>query len=123
MPQLNRTSATSHLRYFFLLDFPAVVPTKNDNIKLKITTGAWANGPGMASVKPTETPVQADLCPLIHTKKTTKPLPSPISPRTFHASKSNLLLPFLLRWSASSLPSSTLQQAVSNCSWMNRPVN
>ena len=36
-------------------DFPAVVPTKNDNIKLKISSGAWANGPGMARVKPMDT--------------------------------------------------------------------
>lgn len=104
-------------------DFPAVVPTKNDNIKLKITTGAWANGPGMASVKPTETPKSKPIPrPFIHTKKTTKPTavthiplehttppatPPPIPPAPTRPPK--------MERQFTCLPPS-LQQAASNCS-------
>lgn len=100
-------------------DFPAVVPTKNDNIKLKITTGAWANGPGMASVKPTETPKSKPIPrPLIHTKKTTKPTAVthiPLEPSTPPRIQSAPTLPPKMERQFTCLPP-TLQQAASNCS-------
>ena len=101
------------------VDFPSVVSTKNDNIKLKITTGAWANGPGMASVKPTETPKSKPIPrPLIHTKKTTKPTAVthiPLEPSTPPRIQSAPTLPPKMERQFTCLPPS-LQQAASNCS-------
>ena len=100
-------------------DFPSVLPTNNDNIKLKITTGAWANGPGMASVKPTETPKSKPIPrPLIHTKKTTKPTAVthiPLEPSTPPRIQSAPTLPPKMERQFTCLPP-TLQQAASNCS-------
>ena len=100
-------------------DFPSVVSTKNDNIKLKITTGAWANGPGLASVKPTETPKSNPIPrPIIHTKKTTKPTAVthiPLEPSTPPRIQSAPILPPKMERQFTGLPPS-LQQAASNCS-------
>lgn len=100
-------------------DFPSVVSTKNDNIKLKITTGAWANGPGLASVKPTETPKSNPIPrPLIHTKKTTKPTAVthiPLEPSSPPRIQSAPILPPKMERQFTCLPPS-LQQAASNCS-------
>lgn len=103
-------------------EFPAVLPNKNnnDNIKLKITTGAWANGPGMASVKPTETPKSKPIPrPLIHTKKTTaKPTAVthiPLEPSTPPHIPPAPTRPPKMERQFTCLPPS-LQQAASNCS-------
>ena len=100
-------------------DFPSVVSTNNDNIKLKITTGAWANGPGLASVKPTETPKSKPIPrPIIHTKKTTKPTAVthiPLEPSTPPRIQSAPTLPPKMDRQFTCLPPS-LQQAASNCS-------
>ena len=100
-------------------DFPSVVSTNNDNIKLKITTGAWANGPGLASVKPTETHKSKPIPrPLIHTKKTTKPTAVthiPLEPSTPPRIQSAPILPPKMDRQFTCLPPS-LQQAASNCS-------
>jgi len=100
-------------------DFPSVVSTKNDNIKLKITTGAWANGPGLASVKPTETHKSKPIPrPIIHTKKTTKPTAVthiPLEPSTPPRMQSAPTLPPKMDRQFTCLPPS-LQQAASNCS-------
>ena len=98
-------------------DFPSVVSTKNDNIKLKITTGAWANGPGLASVKPAETPKPIPR-PLIHTKKTKKPTAVthiPLEPSSPPRIQSAPTLPPKMERQFTCLPPS-LQQAASKCS-------
>lgn len=40
------------------VDFPPVGPTTDDNVKLMISSGAWANGPSMAVTNPSQQPSQ-----------------------------------------------------------------
>ena len=63
-------------------DFPAVTPANNDNIKLKISSGAWANGPGKAATMPPNltapppAPTAKFMGRTYNTKPSTKPMTS-----------------------------------------------